>query len=202
MRAVGIASISHGQIESVAIGTNFSSSLGGYITTSFPGSGYTQQIVSINFIGSYGTGAQAHGVVNAGIVTEVVITNPGSGYTTSNPPSILFDAPLPYDNLKLTGSSTGIGASVSVVVGQGSSVIDFDITNFGYGYQIGDVLTPIGILEDSNITSAPFTITVEDTYNEPFSAWNIGILELIIDISSEFNGVQRTFTLQRQGDTC
>ena len=58
MRAVGIASISHGQIESVAIGTNFSSSLGGYITTSFPGSGYTQQIVSINFIGSYGTGAQ------------------------------------------------------------------------------------------------------------------------------------------------
>ena len=109
-----------------------------------------------------------HGVVNAGIVTEVVITNPGSGYTTSNPPSILFDAPLPYDNLKLTGSSTGIGASVSVVVGQGSSVIDFDITNFGYGYQIGDVLTPIGILEDSNITSAPFTITVEDTYNETF----------------------------------
>ena len=108
---------------------------------------------------------------------------------------------MPYDNLKLTGSSTGIGASVSVVVGQGSSVIDFDITNFGYGYQIGDVLTPIGILEDSNITSAPFTITVEDTYNEtPFSAWNIGILELIIDISSEFNGVQRTFTLQRQGD--
>ena len=200
MRAVGIASISHGQIESVAIGTNFSSSLGGYITTSFPGSGYTQQIVSINFVGSYGTGAQAHGVVNAGIVTEVVITNPGSGYTTSNPPSILFDAPLPYDNLKLTGSSTGIGASVSVVVGQGSSVIDFDITNFGYGYQIGDVLTPIGILEDSNITSAPFTITVEDTYNEPFSAWNIGILELIIDISSEFNGIQRTFTLQRQGD--
>ena len=200
MAAVGVASISHGQIESVSIGTNFSPPLSGYTTTSFPGSGYTQPIVPINFSGSNGSGASGHGVVNAGIITEVVITNPGSGYTTSNPPSIIFDSPLPYENLKLTGSSTGIGASINVMVGQGSSVIDFHITNFGYGYEIGDVLTPVGILEDANVSSSPFSVTVTDVYNEPFSSWNIGILELVIDISNQFDGIRRTFTLERQGD--
>ena len=38
------------------------------------------------------------------------------------------------------GSSTGIGASVSVRVGSASSIISFQITNFGYNYRIDDVL--------------------------------------------------------------
>ena len=58
-----------------------------------------------------------------------------------------FDDPLPYDNLATEYSTTSIGdtggraAKVNVVVGQGSSVIDFDITNVGYGYEINNVLT-------------------------------------------------------------
>tara|TARA_B100000745_G_scaffold255686_1_gene178407 strand:- start:10143 stop:22226 length:12084 start_codon:yes stop_codon:yes gene_type:complete len=58
-----------------------------------------------------------------------------------------FDDPLPYDNLPTSYSTTSIGdtggraAKVNVVVGQGSSVIDFDITNVGYGYEINNVLT-------------------------------------------------------------
>ena len=87
---------------------------------------------------------------------------------------------------------------MDVVVGQGSSVIDFKITNFGYGYEIGEILTPVGILEDSNSSTVPFTITVNDVYDEPFETWNIGILELVLDISQQFDGVRRTFSLKRQ----
>ena len=199
MRAVGIASVVNGEIDSVGIGTTYSTLLNGYTETSFPGSGYTQPIVPIKFFSSTGTGAEAHGVVNAGIVTEVVITNPGSGYDSNTPPSVLFDSPIPYNNLSLSGSTSGIGASVDVVVGQGSSIIDFKITNFGYGYEIGEILTPVGILEDSNSSTVPFTITVNDVYDEPFAAWNIGILELVLDISQQFDGVRRTFSLKRQG---
>ena len=58
-----------------------------------------------------------------------------------------FDDPLPYDNLATSYSTTSVGdtggraAKVSVVVGEGSSVTDFDITNVGYGYAINNVLT-------------------------------------------------------------
>tara|TARA_B100001094_G_scaffold231341_1_gene226124 strand:+ start:10610 stop:23908 length:13299 start_codon:yes stop_codon:yes gene_type:complete len=58
-----------------------------------------------------------------------------------------FDDPLPYDNLATTYSTTSIGdtggrfAKISVVVGEGSSVTDFDIKNVGYGYEINNVLT-------------------------------------------------------------
>ena len=34
-----------------------------------------------------------------------------------------------------------VSAKVSVVVGEGSSVTDFNITNVGYGYEINNVLT-------------------------------------------------------------
>ena len=58
-----------------------------------------------------------------------------------------FDDPLPYDNLATIYSTTSIGdtggraAKVSVVVGEGSSVTDFNIRNVGYAYEINNVLT-------------------------------------------------------------
>ena len=58
MRAVGIASVVNGEIDSVGIGTTYSTLLNGYTETSFPGSGYTQPIVPIKFFSSTGTGAE------------------------------------------------------------------------------------------------------------------------------------------------
>jgi len=204
IKASGIATVStSGTVTGVYIGTSYYSVGAGYSDYTYPGSGYTQNTVSIYFDDpeSSGSGAVGYGVVNAGIVTEVVITNGGIGYTNTNPPRVIFDSPLPYDNIALVGSATGIGASASIVVGQGSSVIDFQITNFGYGYRIGDMLTPVGILTDLNSPSySPFEITVNTVWYDKFAAWNVGILELIVDISSQFNGTRRTFTLQRQGD--
>jgi hypothetical protein len=72
-----------------------------------------------------------------------------SGYTSTNPPYVIFDDPLSYSNLPLIYSSVPLGvgtqATVNVVVGQGSSVIDFEIINTGYGYIEDQILTvPIG----------------------------------------------------------
>ena len=122
------------------------------------------------------------------------------GGVVNKPVYVIFESPVPYDNLQLQGSDTGVGASIDVVIGNDSKVVDFKFNNFGYAYKIGDVLTPVGLVENPDSTLEPFTLTVNDVYYEPFAAWNIGILELIIDISDQFNGVRRTFSLSRQGE--
>lgn len=64
---------------------------------------------------------------------------------------LIFDEPLSYNDLWLQYSEDspqgGIGTygKINVVVGQGSSVIDFEIKNYGYSYGQGEILTiPIG----------------------------------------------------------
>jgi len=204
IKASGIATVSvAGTILGVNIGTSYYSPGAGYTNYTFPGSGYTQQIVAIQFDDpeNNGNGASGYGVINSGIVTNVIITSGGIGYTTTNPPKVTFDSPIGYINLPLTGSSTGIGASVSVVVGQGSSVIDFNIVNNGYNYKIGDVLTPVGIPTNQNLPSfEPFEIIVTNVWYDKFSSWNVGNLELLVDISPKFDGIRRSFALERQGD--
>ena len=49
--------------------------------------------------------------VTDGHVVSIAITNPGTGYTTSNPPYVIIDDPLSYSDIPLyyTSSSTGVG---------------------------------------------------------------------------------------------
>ena len=87
---------------------------------------------------------------NRGRVISINITNPGSGYSLDNSPEIIIDQPLNYTNIPLVYSSSsqpgvGTGAKIDVVVGQGSSIISFEIKEYGYGYKPGDILTlPFG----------------------------------------------------------
>ena len=67
---------------------------------------------------------------------SIAITNPGTGYTSTNPPEVVIDT-LNFTNIPLIYSdetTTGVGteAVVDIVVGQGS-VIDFVVTRSGYG---------------------------------------------------------------------
>lgn len=144
-----------------------------------------------------------------GSVVSVAITNPGFGYTSSNPPQVVFDDPLSYSNLNLihTPSSTGIGsqAKIDIVVGQGSSVIDFTITNYGYSYSEGDVLTVesgglSGIPTDISKPFSPFLITVEKTYSDDLSGWTVGELQKLDDIDSLFDGLRKTFPISNNGN--
>jgi hypothetical protein len=117
------------------------------------GSGYRSGIqtvsVGVRTSTNYSDGYDLVGIasVSYGRIVNVTITNPGSGFTHSNPPEVVFDDPLSYSNLDLEYSSTSIGkttgqkAKVNVVVGQGSSVIDFEIINPGFGYEINNTLT-------------------------------------------------------------
>ena len=147
--------------------------------------------------------------VSNGHVVSVAITNPGSGYTSTNPPYVVIDDPLSYSDLPLVYSSssvTGVGsqATVDVVVGQGSSVIDFEIKNLGYGYGQGEILTvsiggTVGIPTDPTKTFKEFQISIQNTISDKFSGWSIGELQVLDSIENLFDGSRLTFPLRVAG---
>ena len=154
------------------------------------------EIPNVHFIGT--------ATVSNGNIVSIAITNPGTGYTSSNPPYVVFDSPLSYSNIPLiysNDSPQGIGtsASVNVVVGQGSSIIDFELQSTGYGYGQGQILTvPIGGVSGIPTTSAyvPFKLTIDKTISDKFSAWTIGELQVLDSFNEFFNGRRRSFTLK------
>jgi hypothetical protein len=157
---------------------------------------------NIEFIGT--------AAVSRGNIVSIAITNPGIGYTTSNPPYVIIDAPLSYSDIPLiySSSSSGIGtrATIDVIVGQGSSVIEFEIKNTGYGYEIGDILTiPVGgatgIPTTPNSTIKEFQISVDNVDRDKFSGWSIGELEAFDNIQILFDGKRVIFPLTYNGTT-
>lgn len=98
-------------------------------------------------IGYAGVGTS---IEERGQIVSVTVTNPGSGYTLEDAPEIIIEPPLNYTSIPLVYSQSsqngiGTGAKINVVVGQGSSIIDFELQEYGYGYKPGDILTiPLG----------------------------------------------------------
>ena len=147
--------------------------------------------------------------VSNGYIIGVSITNPGSGYTSSNPPSVVFDYPLSYSNIPLVYSSSssqgiGTGAKVDVVVDQESRVIDFALKNNGYGYRQGEILTVeiggnTGIPTNISKPYLEFQITIDQTYNDFFSGWTLGQFEVFDDFGELFDGVSKKFPLKIGG---
>lgn len=196
--AGGTATVSPtGRIISVSIGNS--------------GSGYRSGIQTVNVgVMTESTGTPNIDLIGTanitdGHVTDVNITNPGSGYTTSNPPVVIFDTPLSYTNIPLVYSSSSIqgdgsSATVDIVVGQGSSVIDFTFKNTGYSYGVGEILTVnvggnTGIPLDTTKTYSEFQLTVDEIYKDNFSGWVVGQFEHLDDISGLFDGARKTFPL-------
>lgn len=180
--AYAVVSIA-GTIQSIGISTG--------------GSGYTiNPRVSIADTLGVGFGASVLSSVNNGIVTSFTISNPGSGYTSSNPPLVFIDEPTPYKNLPLSGGN-GKNASMNVNVGTGGSVISFEIENRGYGYSIGDNLSLTGIPYQVGIGTSAFNITVKNRYQNKFSGWTFGQLLELDDFSNLFNGFRKYFLLTR-----
>lgn len=157
-------------------------------------------IPNIEFIGT--------AAVENGHIVSIAITNPGSGYTNTNPPDVVFDDPLSYSNLNLKyQNSSGLGteATVDIVVGQGSSIIDFTIKNFGYGYKQNDILTldiggTTGIPTDTSYTFENFSVIVDRTYTDSFSAWSVGELQTLDTIESLFDGIRKRFPIKNDGE--
>jgi hypothetical protein len=191
-----------GTISSISIGNS--------------GSGYRSgvQVVRVG-VGTSSTGTpniQFIGTasISNGHITGVAITNPGVGYSISNPPYVIFDAPLSYSNIPLiyNSSYSGIGteATIDVVVGQGSNVIDFEIRNTGYSYGQGDVLTlpiggTVGIPTVVGSSFNEFQISIQNTFTDKFSGWSIGELQVLDSFSHLFNGERVVFPIKYLGDT-
>ena len=192
-----------GTITSISIGNSGSGYRSGIQTTVNVGVGTSSTgRPNIEFIGT--------AAISGGHIVSVAITNPGAGYTSSNPPYVVFDSPLSYTNLPLhySASSPGVGgtqAKVDVVVGQGSSVIEFNISNTGYGYGIGQVLTigvggTVGIPTDPTKTFEEFKITIDRVDADVFTAWSVGQIDVLDDFSNLFDGGRTTFPITQNGN--
>jgi hypothetical protein len=127
----------------------------------------------------------------------------------TKPVDVIFDSPLNYYNIPLIYKSgsigIGTGATVDIVVGQGSSVINFELKNTGYAYNTGDILTiPFGgiagIPTDISSSYREFNIFVDNTYNAKFAGWSVGDFLGLDDISKYFNGKRKLFPLSRNAE--
>ena len=187
-----------GTVQSISIGNS--------------GSGYRAGINTVVNVGVQTYSGVLPNLVNIGTATiqggnivSVAITNPGTGYTFTNAPIVVFDDPLSYYNVPLVYSSsspsqTGAEATVDIVVGQGSSVIDFELNNQGYGYREGDILTVnigglSGIPTDTSLTFDEFQITIDRTYSDQFNGWSVGEFQVFDRFDNEFDGVNKSFRL-------
>ena len=190
-----------GTIQSISIGNSGSGYRSGLQLVRVGVQTLSVGTPTIQFIGT--------AAVSNGRIVSVAITNPGSGYTSTNPPDVIFDSPLSYSDLSLkySSSNTGVGsqAKIDIVVGQGSSVIDFTITNYGYSYKVGDILTiesggTTGIPTDTSKPFTEFSLRVERVYTDNFSGWSLGQLQKLDDIDNLFDGSRKTFPLINNND--
>ena len=188
-----------GTIQSISIGNS--------------GSGYRTGIQTFVNVGVRTTdldGAELEIIGNASIsngnIVNVTITNPGSGYTSTNPPIVVFDSPVGYTNVPLIYSSTssgiGTGAKINITVGQSGKVIDFDITESGFAYEKGDVLTvgvggTVGIPTNSSVPFEEFQILVDGTYNDDVSVWSFGEIEVLDSFDEFITGSEKKFPIRK-----
>lgn len=191
-----------GTIQSISIGNS--------------GSGYrpgVQSVVNVGVatssVGNYSIEFIGTASISGGHIVSVAITNPGVGYTSTNPPIVIFDDPLSYSNIPLiyTSSSSGVGteAIVDIVVGQGSSVISFNSKNSGYGYGQSEKLTvaiggTTGIPTNTSLPFEQFEVTIDRTFSDEFSGWSIGDLQVIDPFDSLFDGERTTFPIRINGN--
>jgi hypothetical protein len=81
-------------------------------------------------------------------------------------------------------------------------VTGFEITRQGYGFRLGDVFKPVGIVTDRRLNSPihEFELTVIDVFNDGFSSWKFGQLDYIDSIKRLQNGVTTRFPLFYKGN--
>ena len=195
--AGGTATVSgSGTITAITIGNAGSGYRSGVQTTINVGvQTFSEGLPNIEIIGTAS--------VTNGSVASVSITNPGSGYSAANPPLVVIDSPLSYNNIPHTTSGNGIGAKLDIVVGQGSSVIDFTISDIGYGYKVGDTLTlSTGGTSDIQTTASynsinSFKLSVTDIDGDRFGGFTLGEFEILDDLSSQFDGSRSRFILKQ-----
>jgi hypothetical protein len=114
----------------------------------------------------------------------------------------IYKATSPYSSIS---SGFGTGATVDIVVGQGSSIIEFNLSNLGYAYKKDEILTipmggTIGIPTDISKPFNEFRIIVDKVYIDTANIRTIGGLIIFDPLDTQFNGLRRTFPLRINGE--
>lgn len=138
------------QLQVVVVGPGPINSLGAIVG----GHGYANgTYTAVPLVGGTGTGAQATFVVSGGFVSQVVVTNPGTGYSVNDSLTVnpLFDG---------VGLGVGFSVPVETVVGTLSAVT---LINSGVAYQAGDTLTFGGLGYGTGSTVPVVTVTSTET---------------------------------------
>ena len=146
---------------------------------------------NIQFIGT--------AAVTNGRVVSIAVTNtgvipgfPGAGQSAFN---AIIDEPLPYQDIPLwydnasTPGTGGTQARANITVGvatTGGRVIDFEITNTGFGYGNSHVLTvptfasapgeSYAVPIDAHLFK-PFKIILDRVHHDEFNMWTMGELQ-------------------------
>ena len=200
----------------VTVILNGSGSIVGFGTTGIYGSGYYGGNISIGITDSVGTGATINASVGVGGTLIFTIVNPGSGYVN---PTLNIPSPS-YTNLPVIGVSrlsvgnttetgTGllldVGVSASSTTGIGSTLFEvssFSIKRTGYGFQKGDVFTPVGLVTAKGLSSpvSQFQLSVLDTFTDSFSVWEFGDLDYIDSVAIFQDGLRTRFPLYYNGN--
>jgi len=163
--------------------------------SAFHGTSVLKVVDSTTFIVNTGVSTRDHFYARCGKVGK--------------PLDVVFDDPLPYFDIPVKYSSssvTGAGksASVNIVVGQGSSVIDFEFRYGGYAYGEGEILTvdvggTTGIPTDTSVTFEEFQISIDRIFTDNFGGWSVGQLEVLDQFDDLFDGSTRDFRLNLSG---
>ena len=133
-----------------------------------PGSGYTNGTVAHNLTGGGGTGATVNVTISGGVVTDVVLTNLGGGYT-SNPTLTIV-------------SGSGTAAAVSVVLNRGF-IKQYD-SNEAIGAQMAlDILPKYGYTEQ-HIKTIVALIYVTEIPHKPVNK----LQEIMCDADLDYLG--------------
>lgn len=210
--SIGISSIflSKTTTNSVAITTTFGFDVG----PSF-GSGYYKTVsIGVTDVNHSGAGAIIDAFVGSGgTVTSFRIINGGTGYST---PIVSIPDPT-YEKLPIigisrvsTGNTTECGIGVSMTlsimpsddVGIGSGywkIRDFELVKSGYGFELGDVFTPVGLTTAYGLANPiePIRFTVYRVEGDSFASWQVGEFDYIDSIKSLQNGIRTRFPLYK-----
>ena len=179
-----------GSVQSAIIAPRLNNNSASKFDVAANGSEVLRVIDSKTFETQTGISTRNHEYARGGVV---------NGYN-----KVVFDDPLSYSGIGLTyiSSSTGIGtgATIDIVVGQGSSVISFTIQNTGSGYGNLEKLTvPIGgttgIPTDPSKTFTEMLIDIEEVFNDEFSGWSVGQLEVLDNVERYIDGSRVDFPL-------
>lgn len=189
-----------GTITSIAIGNSGSGYRVGVQTVNV---GYAVSTIGITSVVNIGTAT-----VQNGHIVSITPSYFGANLNPDSPPVVVIDEPLPYAGIPLVYSDgisgVGTGARADIVVGQGSSVVAFNIISAGFGYREGEVLRAsiggtTGIQTAPSIPYSEFQLTVTDVYRDKFNGFTVGELDVFDQLDEQFDGLQKQFNLTIAG---